>query len=58
MNNDEYHKKQLTLNFNVVRSHNTKASVIDFKTVQKNKESSKKGKAISALLKEAERLTW
>jgi len=58
-NNNEHYTKQLTLNFNAVGSDKaTAAVVIDLNAARKNKDNSTKEKAITALLKEAERLTW
>jgi len=57
-NNNKHINKQLSLNFNVVKSRKTHAVIIDFNVARENKENSKKDKAITALLKEAERLTW
>ena len=58
MDNNKSHKKQLSLNFNVIKSHKVPAMVIDFNTIRENKENAKKDQAITALLRDAERLTW
>jgi len=57
-NNNENQTKQLSLNFKFVKNYRTQPVVIDLKAVRENKENFKKVKAISAILKEAKRLTW
>jgi len=57
MDNKSY-KKQLSLNFNVIKSHKAPTMVIDFNAIRENKENAKKDQAITALLRDAERLTW
>jgi hypothetical protein len=58
MDNNESHNKQLSLNLNVIKSHKAPAMVIDFNAIRENKENAKKDQAITALLRDAERLTW
>jgi len=56
--NNEHYIKQLSLNFNAVENSKSQATIIDFNAARKTKENSKKEIAITALLKEAEHLTW
>ncbi len=58
MDNNEHCTKQLSLNFGAVKGHKSQAFIIDFNAAREKKENSKKVKAISAILEEAEKLTW
>ena len=59
---NELHTKQLSFNFCSVENKKSNASIIDLNSVRQNKNASQKavskGVAISALLKEAQSLTW
>lgn len=56
--NNANYTKQLTLDFNSNIQNSAQVKVLDFKVALENKANSKKERAISALLKEAELITW
>jgi len=56
---NEQNTKQLSLNFDSATNKTTSATIIDINNVRINRKSScKKAVAISAILKEAQSLTW
>lgn len=52
-----YSRGLLFLDSFSISNHNAR-KIIDFSVAKKNKDKSKKEKAIAAILKEAEQLTW